>query len=236
MFSFSDEVFDELEKSGTLRKGVQANGTDGAVFDSQFVDSQSPNNQMYETYGAWRQRNRQKQGLHYNNNNTSVTKNTSAKLQALIADQTLLLRHHKRRQHQKEQQRWQQQQHIQQKTCQIDAINDSCLEREEQLQSLLLLQQQLAAATKEHLESSTNQTVSINSGNSYSAITMAPLRRCSSLSQTANCEDDSSQYVLGIKKKLRKMRKNDFFQKSRKCHQKCWCCLGVIGPPVSPII
>ena len=151
---------------------------------------------MYETYGAWRQRNRQKQGLHYNNNNTSVTKNTSAKLQALIADQTLLLRHHKRRQHQKEQQRWQQQQqqHIQQKTCQIDAINDSCLEREEQLQSLLLLQQQLAAATKEHLESSTNQGSMVS--NSYSAITMAPLRRCSSLSQTANCElDDSSQYV-----------------------------------------
>ena len=195
MFSFSDEVFDELEKSGTLRKGVQGNGTtDGAVFDSQFVDSQSPNNQMYETYGAWRQRNRQKQGLHYNNNNTSVTKNTSAKLQALIADQTLLLRHHKRRQHQKEQQRWQQQQHIQQKTCQIDAINDSCLEREEQLQSLLLLQQQLAAATKEHLESSTNQGSMVS--NSYSAITMAPLRRCSSLSQTANCElDDSSKYV-----------------------------------------
>ena len=192
MFSFSDEVFDELEKSGTLHKVVEGNTTDGATLDF---------NQTYETYGAWRQRNKQKQGLHYNNNN-SVTNNTSAKLQALIADQTLLLRHHKRRQ-QKNKQQWQQQQiQSQEKTCQIEnnsSSNHQLERREEQLQSLLLLQQQLAAATKEHLESSTaNQTaaLSINSANSYSAITMAPLRRCSSLSQTANCEDDSSQYVF----------------------------------------
>ena len=79
MFSFSDEVFDELEKSGTLKKPTQN------------TEVQTP---IYETYGAWRARNQRRN--YYNNN--SVTNNTSAKLQALIADQTLLLRHHKKRQ------------------------------------------------------------------------------------------------------------------------------------------
>ena len=81
MFSFSDEVFDELEKAGTLKKSNDVPDT---------MDT-------YETYGAWRQRQkRQKTNQGYYNNNNSVTNNTSAKLQALIADQTLLLRHHKR--------------------------------------------------------------------------------------------------------------------------------------------
>ena len=144
-----------------------------------------------------------------------MTNNTSAKLQALIADQTLLLRHHKRRQQQNQQQRWQTGSGSGtgsgggslQKTCQMGDVDGSDsshshLHREEQLQSLLLLQQQLAAATKEHFESSTSN---FSTGfNSYSAITMAPLRRCSSLSQTANCEnsdlttDGSTQYVCGI--------------------------------------
>lgn len=139
MFSFSDEVFDELEKSGTLKRGDQ---------------------NIYETYGSWRQKHHQgsAQRYHYNNNN-SVTNNTSAKLQALIADQTLLLRHHKRRQQ----------------------VQQEDLEREEQLQSLLILQQQLAAATKEHLEGSSSSKTSIAFGGG------APLRRCSSLSQT--CPD-----------------------------------------------
>lgn len=156
MFSFSDEVFDELEKSGTLKKRSEA--------------------ENYETYGSWRQKHKQHQGsgstrsgYHYAsyNNNNSVTNNTSAKLQALIADQTLLLRHHKRRQQ------------VQQQVQQED------LEREEQLQSLLILQQQLAAATKEHLEgSSSSKVCSIG----------APLRRCSSLSQT--CPETTTESPL----------------------------------------
>ena len=109
MFSFSEEVFDELEKAGTLKtkskEPYQSGLGDRGNGKHKGIDLM----ENYETYGAWRQRKRQQQqnsspssaglafgGLYYTNNNNSVTKNTSAKLQALIADQTLLLRHHKR--------------------------------------------------------------------------------------------------------------------------------------------
>ena len=176
MFSFSEEVFDELEKAGTLKNTAE-----------------KPKDQVYETYGAWRQRKLSSSSnfgatnssscskttgyvsqyyYHYNNNN-SCTSNTSAKLSALIADQTLLLRHHKRRQ---------QQQQTQQQPVQIWRENSKTKaeeEREEQLQSLMELQAQLAAATKEHLEGS---SLAVN-------FSQQPLRRCSSLSQT-EIEDD----------------------------------------------
>lgn len=164
MFSFSDEVFDELEKAGTLKRPSN--------FDHQPSQLQNVQDEYYETYGAWRSRqqngkNRYGQNGQITNNNmlnssTSVTNNTSAKLQALIQDQTLLLRHHKRRQR-----KWHEEQ--QAKT-----------EAEKELQSLIILQKQLAEATKEHLEGGQASTRAFFQG---------PLRRCSSLSQTGGlCE------------------------------------------------
>ena len=167
MFSFSEEVFDELEKAGTLQRQSQP---------PQKVEPEAP--ETYETYGAWRQKRNQQhqssyvsqyyQNYQQQNNNNSVTNNTSAKLSALIADQTLLLRHHKRRKHEK-------QQHEQYKKSSYELQE---IESDHMQQSLLALQQQLENATKQLEGSSLNQT--------QENISVAPLRRCSSLSQTYN--------------------------------------------------
>ena len=183
MFSFSEEVFDELEKAGTLQR---PSSQKDCVNNSSSTTKEPP--ETYETYGAWRQKRNQQQHqssyvsqyYHHHhhqqqqqNNNNSVTNNTSAKLSALIADQTLLLRHHKRRKKLEEQQ--QQQQH-QQKSYAIQDFEES----DHMQQSLLALQQQLENATKK-LEGSSS---------SHGDTSVAPLRRCSSLSQTYQEDQD----------------------------------------------
>jgi hypothetical protein len=207
MFSFSDEVFDELQKNGTLEHQQKQHKQKQ---EEQPVEINVHPKELYETYGAWRQRkvsasssSIQQQGgttsyvsqyqHHYNNNNSvSVTSssstNTSAKLSALIADQTLLLRHHKRRQ-QHQQRKWSSSSPTSHKLSTMTNSSQDIIQtdhhqlddqREEQIQSLLVLQQQLAAATKEHLEGSSTTT-----NNSLITQVGAPLRRCSSLSQTS---------------------------------------------------
>ena len=217
MFSFSDEVFDELEKTGTLKLNVEAStplksnkspttslsknnheelssATD--VYDTQHQQQQQPSTDIYETYGAWRQRKYSgsnnsgyvSQYYSYNNNNTSAT---SAKLSALIADQTLLLRHHKRRK--------------QKRSSQQDVA--SITDHEQRLQSLYELEQQLTKTKEQlanHQGSSSFQTpFDMNNGAPpapppYSLhVTTHPLRRCSSLSQTAYDEtaDDLNDLI-----------------------------------------
>ena len=137
-------------------------------------------------------------------NNCTSANNTSAKLSALIADQTLLLRHHKRRQQKQQQHSWRE----------IQNNQSELLDQDNQLQSLIDLQQQLTK-TKEHLletqicqqqqnNSSShhhqiinggkiqiqNQLLQGSSSNTEGASTsiilegLHPLRRCSSLSHT----------------------------------------------------
>ena len=218
MFSFSDEVFDELEKTGTLKLNVDASTplksnkspttslsknnredlstTD--VYDTQHQQQQQPSTDIYETYGAWRQRKYSgsnnsgyvSQYYSYNNNNTHASA-TSAKLSALIADQTLLLRHHKRRK--------------QKRSSQQDVA--SITDHEQRLQSLYELEQQLTKTKEQlanHQGSSSFQTpFDMNNGAPpapppYSLhVTTHPLRRCSSLSQTAYDEtaDDLNDLI-----------------------------------------
>ena len=223
MFSFSDEVFDELEKTGTLKLNVDTSSitplksnkspttslsknnhhedpstTD--VYDTQ----QQPSTDIYETYGAWRQRKYSgsnnsgyvSQYYSYNNNNTHASA-TSAKLSALIADQTLLLRHHKRR----KQKRSSQQQDA------VSASAAATTDHEQRLQSLYELEQQLTKTKEQlanHQGSSSFQTpFDMNNGAPpapppYSLhVTTHPLRRCSSLSQTAYDEtaDDLNDLI-----------------------------------------
>ena len=167
MFSFSEEVFDELEKAGTLRPASK----------NPALEAEKPKTpETYETYGAWRQKRKDSQSSgyvsqyysQYQNNNNSVTNNTSAKLSALIADQTLLLRHHKRRKKAAEK--------IEKQVNLEDPTKDHMQE------SLLALQAQLESATKQ-LEGSSYNSVIVTTPQ------FQPLRRCSSLSQTYN-EDD----------------------------------------------
>ena len=261
MFSFSDEIFDELEKSGTLKmennggkiqiaeqsalqqlllpqqqqqqltasSSSQLQQQENTIIKQQQIkrpESAGNNKDFYETYGAWRQRKYSGTGsstgisssstgssgyvsqyYSYQNNNNMTpnnctsANNTSAKLSALIADQTLLLRHHKRRQ--------QKQQHS---TSWREIQNNQCEDQENQLQSLIDLQQQLTK-TKEHLletqicQQQNNQVdfhhqiqngggkIQIQgSSNTEGASTSSslfegggglhPLRRCSSLSHT----------------------------------------------------
>ena len=219
MFSFSDEVFDELEKTGTLKLNVEAStplksnkspttslsknnheelssATD--VYDTQHQQQQQPSTDIYETYGAWRQRKYSgsnnsgyvSQYYSYNNNNTHASA-TSSKLSALIADQTLLLRHHKRRK--------------QKRSSQQDVA--SITDHEQRLQSLYELEQQLTKTKEQlanHQGSSSFQTpFDMNNGAPpapppYSLhVTTHPLRRCSSLSQTAYDEtaDDLNDLI-----------------------------------------
>ena len=194
MFSFSEEVFDELEKAGTLQRQASSSQKDCANNSSSVTSNVEGAPETYETYGAWRQKRNQQQhqssyvSQYYHhqqqqqqNNNNSVTNNTSAKLSALIADQTLLLRHHKRRKKLVEKNHISQQQQEQYKKSSYQELQDS-LESDHMQQSLLALQQQLENATKQ-LEGS-----SYNSSTTH--ISVAPLRRCSSLSQTYNEDFD----------------------------------------------
>ena len=219
MFSFSDEVFDELEKTGTLKLNVEAStplksnkspttslsknnhedlSSTTDVYDTQHQQQQQPSTDIYETYGAWRQRKYSgsnnsgyvSQYYSYNNNNTHASA-TSAKLSALIADQTLLLRHHKRRK--------------QKRSSQQDVA--SITDHEQRLQSLYELEQQLTKTKEQlanHQGSSSFQTpFDMNNGAPpapppYSLhVTTHPLRRCSSLSQTAYDEtaDDLNDLI-----------------------------------------
>ena len=219
MFSFSDEVFDELEKTGTLKLNVEAStplksnkspttslsknnhedlSSTTDVYDTQHQQQQQPSTDIYETYGAWRQRKYSgsnnsgyvSQYYSYNNNNTHASA-TSSKLSALIADQTLLLRHHKRRK--------------QKRSSQQDVA--SITDHEQRLQSLYELEQQLTKTKEQlanHQGSSSFQTpFDMNNGAPpapppYSLhVTTHPLRRCSSLSQTAYDEtaDDLNDLI-----------------------------------------
>ena len=184
MFSFSDEVFEELEKTGTLK--METTNAEPKIQQIKQQHSSAPK-EIYETYGAWRQRKYSGTGTtgtgyvsqyySYNNNNTTTSSNnTSEKLSALIADQTLLLRHHKRRQ--KEQQKQQQP-----RPYMAHAQNE-----DEQLQSLIDLQQQLTKTKEQLLEQGSSNIVGAH-----------PLRRCSSLSQTSyeETEDLPPQIING---------------------------------------
>ena len=184
MFSFSDEVFEELEKTGTLK--METTNAEPKIQQIKQQHSSAPK-EIYETYGAWRQRKYSGTGTtgtgyvsqyySYNNNNTTTSSNnTSEKLSALIADQTLLLRHHKRRQ--KEQQKQQQP-----RPYMAHAQNE-----DEQLQSLIDLQQQLTKTKEQLLEQGSSNILGAH-----------PLRRCSSLSQTSyeETEDLPPQTING---------------------------------------